>query len=70
MNWRTTYDLEEIEFDDQALSLRRDLHRWSATFEFLKASNGNFVFSFSVNLNDLQDIKFDYRQESRGSGIN
>ncbi len=70
MNWRTTYDMEESEFVDQALSLRRDLHRWSATFEFLKASNGNFVFSFRVNLNDLQDIKFDYRQESRGSGIN
>ncbi len=53
---------------DQALSLRRDLHRWSATFEFLKAANGNFLFEFRVNLNDLQDIKFDYRQESRSLG--
>ncbi len=67
VTWRTQYDIEETEFVDQALSLRRDLHRWSATFEFLKAANGNFLFEFRVNLNDLQDIKFDYRQESRRS---
>jgi hypothetical protein len=67
VTWRTQFDIEESEFVDQALSLRRDLHRWSATFEFLKAANGNFLFEFRVNLNDLQDIKFDYRQESRRS---
>ncbi len=68
VTWRTQFDIEEREFVDQALSLRRDLHRWSATFEFLKAANGNFLFEFRVNLNDLQDIKFDYRQESRSLG--
>jgi hypothetical protein len=66
VTWRTQYDLEGGEFVDHALSLRRSLHRWSATFRFLKASNGNFVFDFRVNLNDLRDVKFDYRQETRG----
>ncbi len=63
--WRTQYDLEQGDFVDHVLILRRDLHRWSATFEFLQASNGNFVFNFRVNLNDLPDLKFDYRQETR-----
>jgi hypothetical protein len=66
LTWRTQYDLEGGEFVDHALSLRRSLHRWSATFSFLRASNGNFVFDFRVNLNDLRDVKFDYRQETRG----
>ncbi|UCF18542.1 MAG: hypothetical protein JSU87_11400, partial [Gemmatimonadota bacterium] len=66
LRWRTQYDLEGREFVDQALSLQRDLHRWSATFEFLQASNGNFLFEFRVNLNDMRDIKLDYRQETRG----
>jgi hypothetical protein len=65
MTWRTTYDLRGTEFVDHTLSLRRDLHRWSATFEFWQASNGNFVFNFRINHNDLRDIKFDYRQETR-----
>jgi hypothetical protein len=65
MSWRTTYDLRGTEFVDHTLSLRRDLHRWSATFEFWQAANGNFVFNFRINHNDLRDIKFDYRQDSR-----
>ncbi|UCC72399.1 MAG: hypothetical protein JSV86_18860 [Gemmatimonadota bacterium] len=65
LTWRTQYDIEEKKFVDHALSLRRDLHRWTATFQFLKAANGNFLFTFRVNLNDLQDVKFDYRQETR-----
>ncbi len=65
INWRTQYDLERNEFVDHVLSLRRDLHRWSATFEFLQAANGNFVFEFEVRLNDLPDIKFDFREEDR-----
>ncbi len=68
VTWRTLFNIEDKEFVDQALSLRRDLHRWSATFEFLRAANGNFLFEFRVNLNDLRDIKFDYRQEDRRSG--
>ncbi|UCC82303.1 MAG: LPS-assembly protein LptD [Gemmatimonadota bacterium] len=66
LSWRTQYDIEGGQFVDHSLSLRRSLHRWSATFSFMKASNGNFVFTFRVNLDDLQDVKFDYRQETRG----
>jgi hypothetical protein len=66
LNWRTTFDVERSDFVDHTISLRRDLHRWSATFEFWQSANGNFVFNFRVNLNDLRDIKFDYRQETRG----
>jgi hypothetical protein len=66
LTWRTQYDLEQGNFVDHAFGLRRNLHRWSATFSFLRASNGNFVFDFRVNLNDLRDVKFDYRQETRG----
>lgn len=65
LSWRTQYDIEGSRFIDHALSLRRDLHRWSATFQFLKAANGNFLFDFRVNLNDLPDVKFDWRQEDR-----
>jgi hypothetical protein len=65
LTWRTQYDIEAGQFVDHALSLRRSLHRWSATFSFIEASNGNFVFDFRVNLNDLRDVKFDYRQEER-----
>jgi len=68
VRWRTQYDLEKGEFVDHALSLQRDLHRWSASFQFLKAANGNFMFDFRVHLNDLRDVKFDYRQENRRSG--
>lgn len=66
LNWRTTFDVERSDFVDHTISLRRDLHRWSATFEFWQSANGNFVFNFRVNHNDLRDIKFDYRQEDRG----
>ncbi len=65
MTWRTQYDIENGSFVDQALTLRRDLHRWAATFAFLRASNGNFVFNFEVSLNDLSDVRIPYRQESR-----
>lgn len=69
VSWRTQFDIENGEFTDHVVSLRRDLHRWSATFDFLRAANGNFLFEFRVNLNDLPDLKFDYRQESEPAGI-
>ena len=65
LSWRTTYDLEQTRFIDHVLRLRRDLHRWSAIFDFSQAANGNFLFEFGVHLNDLPDLKFDYRQETQ-----
>ncbi len=70
LSWRTTYDIENGGFVDQVLNFRRDLHRWTATFQFLKASNGNLTFSFAVHLRDLRDLEFDYRQESVRAGGN
>ncbi len=71
-NWvmtaRTTYDIENSDFSDLTINFRRDLHRWSANFQFLKASNGNITFNFGVHLKDLRDLKFDYKQENRGAG--
>jgi hypothetical protein len=65
MTWRTQYDIENGDFVDHALTFRRDLHRWAATFGFLKSSNGNFLFNFEVSLNDLSDVRIPYRQETR-----
>jgi len=65
MTWRTQYDVENGDFVDHALTFQRDLHRWAATFAFVKASNGNFLFTFEVSLNDLSDVRVPYRQESR-----
>ncbi len=65
ITWRSQFNLETTEFVDHVLSLRRDLHRWSANFDFLQAANGNFTFEFRVNLNDMPDVKFDWRTETR-----
>jgi hypothetical protein len=64
VSWSTAYDFTEHEFSDHILSLTRDLHRWQANFDFLKAPNGNFLFQFRVNLIDNPDIKLDYDQRS------
>ncbi len=63
-NWATSYDLVTHEFSEHNVRLERDLHRWRATFSFVKSSNGNFAFSFSVSLLDEPDIKFDYEQQT------
>lgn len=69
VNWSTGYSISEREFDDHVLTLTRDLHRWQANFDFVKAQNGNFVFRFRVNLIDNPDIKLDYDQRSEGLGV-
>jgi hypothetical protein len=63
-NWTTAYDLVSHQFGQHYVRLERDLHRWRATFSFVKSSNGNFAFSFSVSLLDEPDIKFDYEQQT------
>jgi Tat protein translocase TatC len=63
-NWTTAYDLVTHEFGEHYVQLERDLHRWRATFSFVKSSNGNFAFSFAVSLLDEPDIKFDYEQQT------
>jgi len=62
--WNSNYNFQTRQFGDHSISLQRDLHRWHASFSFLKAANGNFAFSFYVALLDQPDIKFDYNQQS------
>ncbi len=65
MNWDTSYNLTDSEFGSHRVSLVRELHRWQARFQFLKAPNGNFVFQFLVRLTDAPDLKVDYNQRSQ-----
>jgi sec-independent protein translocase protein TatC len=62
--WNSNYNFQTRQFGDHSISLQRDLHRWHASFSFMKAANGNFAFSFYVALLDQPDIKFDYNQQS------
>jgi hypothetical protein len=64
MSWRTSYDLELGSFNDHAIRLSRDLHRWRANFDFLQTATGNWSFRFEVTLLDNQDLKFDYQQRN------
>ncbi len=64
MNWDTSYNVTDSEFGSHRVSLVRDLHRWRARFQFLKAPNGNFVFQFLVQLTDAPDLKVNYDQRS------
>jgi len=62
--WDSNYNFDTRQFGSHSIRLERDLHRWHASFSFLKAPNGNFAFSFYVALLDQPDIKFDYEQQS------
>ncbi|MBI1723654.1 MAG: LPS-assembly protein LptD [Gemmatimonadetes bacterium] len=66
VSWQTSYDFTRGEFNDHVVRLDRDLHDWRATFTFVKSANGNFVFSFFIQLIDQPDIKFDYDQRNIG----
>ena len=63
-NWTTTYDMVTHQFGQHLLRLERDLHRWHASFAFVKSPNGNFAFTFYVSLLDQPDIKFNYEQQT------
>jgi hypothetical protein len=62
VHWRTGYSINRSEFDNQIMTLTRDLHDWEAHFDFVKAQNGNFSFNFRVQLRANPDIKLDYEQ--------
>jgi hypothetical protein len=64
LSWSTQYNLTTNEFGQHAVRLERDLRRWRATFQFLKAPNGNFAFNFFISLLDQPDIKFQYDQQT------
>ena len=68
VRWSTSYNFTASEFSDHILTLSRDLHRWTANFDFVKGPNGNFAFQFRVQLRDQPDLKLDYDQRQRGTG--
>lgn len=67
VRWTTSYSFTDSEFADHILTLSRDLHRWTANFDFLKTRTGNFQFQFRVQLRDQPDLKLDYDQQQRGT---
>ena len=69
VSWRTSYDLEASAFNDHAIRLSRDLHRWQANFDFLQTATGNWSFRFEVSLLDNRDLKFDYKQRNLDLGL-
>jgi hypothetical protein len=69
VRWTTSYSFTDAAFSDHILTLSRDLHRWTANFDFLKGQNGNFAFQFRVQLRDQPDLKLDYDQQQRGSTL-
>ncbi|GMV05442.1 MAG: hypothetical protein AMXMBFR53_17200 [Gemmatimonadota bacterium] len=68
LSWRTSYDLEAGAFNDHAIRLTRDLHRWEAHFDFNQTATGNWQFRFEVSLTDNRDLKFDYQQRNLDAG--
>jgi len=62
VRWNTGYNFTRSEFTDHILTLTRTLHDWDANFNFVKAQNGNFSFTFNVQLRANRDIKLDYEQ--------
>jgi hypothetical protein len=64
VSWSTQYNLTKGEFGQHVIRLERDLHRWRATFQFLKSPNGNFAFNFFISLLDQPDIKLNYDQQT------
>ena len=68
VSWRTAYDVERGAFNDHTIRLSRDIHRWTANFDFLQTATGNWTFRFEVSLTDNQDLKFDYEQRNLDYG--
>lgn len=63
-SWNTQYNFTRKEFGQHIIRLDRDLHRWKATFSFVRTPNGNVGFNFFVTLLDQPDIKFQYDQRT------
>jgi Tat protein translocase TatC len=68
LSWSTQYNITTKQFGQHVVRLERDLHRWRATFQFLKSPNGNFAFNFFISLLDQPDIKVQYDQQTLSGG--
>jgi len=56
------YNFTDSKVESATLRLERDLHEWKAAFSFIRNANGNVAFFFSVFLQDLPDLRWDYQQ--------
>jgi hypothetical protein len=64
VSWNTNYNITQKEFGQHVLRLDRSMHRWGATFSFVRAPNGNFAFNFFISLRDQPEMKFQYDQRT------
>jgi hypothetical protein len=64
VSWNTQYNITQKEFGQHVVRLDRTMHRWQATFSFVKAPNGNFAFNFFISLRDQPEMKFNYDQRT------
>ncbi|MES2125296.1 MAG: twin-arginine translocase subunit TatC [Gemmatimonadota bacterium] len=62
VSWQTQYNVTAGRFESQQIRLQRDLHDWTASFDFAKTATGNFALFFTITLKPLPDVKFDYNQ--------
>ena len=67
VQWTSNYDFVRNDFAQQIMTLQRDLHDWRAIFNFSRATNGAFAFSFFISLKAQPDLKFDYHETTTPS---
>lgn len=68
VSWNTQYNATTKNFGQHIVRLDREMHRWRATFSFIKAPNGNFAFNFFITLTDQPELKFQYDQRTVRQG--
>jgi hypothetical protein len=68
VQWSTGYSVTDNRFQEHVLSLIRDLDCWQASFNFMRAPNGNFSFQFFVELRANRDLKLEYQQRGQAGG--
>ena len=64
--WLSTYDFGERAFAAHAVTLRRDLHDWSAVFGITRTPGGISSFNFSIALNARPEVRFDHDRHTYG----
>ncbi len=68
VSWNTQYNATTKDFGQHIVRMDREMHRWRATFSFVKAPNGNFAFNFFITLTDQPELKFQYDQRTVRQG--
>jgi hypothetical protein len=64
LRYRSGYDISEGQFQDQSISLVRDLNRWQATLNlnvFPSEPQDRVLVELAVFLRDIPDLRIPYR---------